>query len=162
ALSPQAGKPPAIVVPAAPAALPVGEPPPEPGASTHLAAMSEAEARALPPRRSLALPILLAFAVLITIGGALYLTRRADLPPARAPPPPPPRGRRPPRDGRRGAPGGWRGSRRGPRSPPPPPAPPPRPARRATPVTRSRAMPRSRPRPPTRPALARSPPSTRA
>jgi serine/threonine-protein kinase len=83
ALSPQAGKPPTIAAPAAPAALPVGEPPPDPGASTHLAAMSEAEARALPPRRSLALPILLAFAVLVTVGGALYLTRRADLPPAR-------------------------------------------------------------------------------
>jgi serine/threonine-protein kinase len=83
ALSPHAGKPPTIAAPAAPAALPVGEPPPAPGASTHLAAMSEAEARALPPRRSLALPILLAFAVLITIGGALYLTRRADLAPAR-------------------------------------------------------------------------------
>lgn len=83
ALSPQAGKPPTIAAPAAPAALPVGEPPPEPGASTHLAAMSEAEARALPPRRSLALPILLAFAVLVTIGGALTLTRRADVPAAR-------------------------------------------------------------------------------
>jgi serine/threonine-protein kinase len=83
ALSPQAGKPPTIAAPAAPAALPVGEPPPEPGVSTHLAAMSESEARALPPRRSLALPLLLAFAVLVTIGGALYLTRRADVPPAR-------------------------------------------------------------------------------
>jgi serine/threonine-protein kinase len=83
ALSPQAGKPPTIAAPAAPAVLPVGEPPPAPGASTHLAAMSEAEARALPPRRSLALPLVLAFAVLVTIGGALYLTRRADLPPAR-------------------------------------------------------------------------------
>ena len=83
ALSPQAGKPQTIGAPPAPAALPVGEPPPHPGASTHLAPMSEAEARALPPRRSLVLPILLAFAVLIAIGGALYLTRRADLPPAR-------------------------------------------------------------------------------
>jgi serine/threonine-protein kinase len=83
ALSPQPGRPPAIVAPAAPAALPVGEPPPDPAVSTHLAAMSRDEARALPPRRSLALPILLALAVLIAIGGALWLTRRADLAPAR-------------------------------------------------------------------------------
>ena len=94
ALSAQPGPPPTAAAPAAPAALPVGEPPPAPGASTHLAAMSEDEARALPPRRSLALPLLLAFAVLVTVGGALWLTRRADLPPARrdaAPPRPTPR-----------------------------------------------------------------------
>jgi hypothetical protein len=83
ALSPQPGKPPAIAAPAAPAALPIGEPPPDPAVSTHLAAMAEDEALALPARRSLALPILLAFAVLVTIGGALYFTQRANLPPAR-------------------------------------------------------------------------------
>jgi len=79
ALSAQPGPPTTV---AAPAALPVGEPPPAPGASTHLAAMSEDEARALPPRRGLALPLLLALAVLVAIGGALWLTRRAALPPA--------------------------------------------------------------------------------
>jgi eukaryotic-like serine/threonine-protein kinase len=79
ALSMRPDKPPAV---AAPAALPVGEPPRDPAVSTHLAAMSEDEALALPPRRSLALPIILAFAVLVTVGGALYFTRRANLPPA--------------------------------------------------------------------------------
>jgi hypothetical protein len=86
ALSPQAGAgaPPSPVIPAAaPAALPVGEPPPGAGASTHLAAMSDHEVRALPPRKSLVLPILLGLAVLLAVGGALVLTRRPDLTPAR-------------------------------------------------------------------------------
>jgi eukaryotic-like serine/threonine-protein kinase len=79
ALSPQAGKPPTHAAPIAPAALPAGEPPPVPGASTHLAAMSDEELEAL-PRRSLALPIILGVAVLVAIGGAILITRRAELP----------------------------------------------------------------------------------
>lgn len=82
ALSPQPGRPPPGA-PAAPAALPVGEPPPDPAVSTHLAAMSDEELEALPPRRNLALAILLAAAVLIAVGGAVYLTRHPAAPPAR-------------------------------------------------------------------------------
>jgi predicted Ser/Thr protein kinase len=56
-----------------PAALPTGEPPPDPGASTHLAAATGDEVLV---RRSLALPILLGLIVLLGIGGAIvYLTR---------------------------------------------------------------------------------------
>ena len=76
ALSPQAGAgPPPPVVPAAAPALP-GEPSPDAGPATHLAPMSDHEIRALPPRRSLVLPILLGLAVLLAVGGALVLTRR--------------------------------------------------------------------------------------
>jgi serine/threonine-protein kinase len=76
ALSPQAGRgPPPPVVPAAAPALP-GEPLPGAGPATHLAPMSDHEIRALPPRRSLVLPILLGLAVLLAVGGALVLTRR--------------------------------------------------------------------------------------
>lgn len=80
ALSPSAGKPPTLAAPVAPAALPAGEPPPPAGASTHLAAMSDAELEAL-PRRSVVLPLILGLAVLATIAGALYVGRRAAPPP---------------------------------------------------------------------------------
>ncbi|HET7499468.1 MAG TPA: serine/threonine-protein kinase, partial [Kofleriaceae bacterium] len=82
ALSPQAGppRPQTQHAPIAPAALPSGEPPPDPAVSTHLAAMSDDELDELPRRRSLVLPILLALAVLVMVGGIyLMLTRRSDL-----------------------------------------------------------------------------------
>jgi serine/threonine-protein kinase len=84
ALSPQAGKPPPPPpdAGAAPAALPAGEPPPDPHVSTHLAAMSDEELEQLPRRRSLIVPILLGLAVLATVGGAIYLTRREPAPAA--------------------------------------------------------------------------------
>jgi hypothetical protein len=84
ALSPHAGAPPPVhpEAPAAPAALPVGEPPPDPGASTHLAAMSSEELGRLPRRRSLRVPVVLGLAVLGFVLGAIYLTRRAGAPPA--------------------------------------------------------------------------------
>jgi serine/threonine protein kinase len=84
ALSPQAGKPPPSPpdAGAAPAALPAGEPPPDPHVSTHLAAMSDEELEQLPRRRSLIVPILLGLAVLATVGGAIYLTRREPGPAA--------------------------------------------------------------------------------
>ena len=81
ALSPNAGKPGTEVSPAASPAPPMGEPPPDPKVSTHLAAMSDDELEQLPRRRSLALPILLGLAVLAIVAGGIYLTRRANTPP---------------------------------------------------------------------------------
>jgi serine/threonine protein kinase len=81
ALSPNAGMPPRGPTssgPIAPAAVPSGEPPPDPTASTHLAAMSDDELDRL-PRRSLALPVLLGIAVLAMVAG-IYLMRRSPAP----------------------------------------------------------------------------------
>jgi protein kinase-like protein len=79
ALAPQLGlgKAPTMIAPVAPAALPTTEPPPDPQASTHLAAVTEDEARAAPPRKSLALPIVLALLVLAVVGGGVVFVRRA-------------------------------------------------------------------------------------
>ena len=69
-VTPLAGMTPAGVAQAAP---PSGEAPPQPGESTHLAANTDDSLR---PRRSLVIPILLAFVVLAAVGiGALVMTR---------------------------------------------------------------------------------------
>ena len=69
-VTPIAGMTPAGVAQAAP---PSGESPPQPGESTHLAANTDDSIR---PRRSLAIPILLAFVVLAAVGiGAFMMTR---------------------------------------------------------------------------------------
>jgi eukaryotic-like serine/threonine-protein kinase len=84
ALGPQIGKlpvkPPTRVGPVAPAALPTTEPPPDPQASTHLAAFTEDERAGLPPRRSLALPVLLGVLVLALAGGGVALLRHPGEP----------------------------------------------------------------------------------
>ena len=70
--APPIGKADTMVAPVAPAALPTTEPPPDPTVSTHLAAATD---DALPPRRSLAVPILLGLVVLALVGGAISLLR---------------------------------------------------------------------------------------
>jgi hypothetical protein len=84
ALAPQNGKAPpklpAMIRPVAPAAMPTGEPPPDSQASTHLAAFTEDERDQLPPRRSLALPILLGLLVLALVGGGVALLRHPGEP----------------------------------------------------------------------------------
>ena len=59
---------------AAIAPVPQGEPPPEPGASTHLPAAGD-ERLSVPPRRRLGVPLLLALLVLLGLGGGLLLLR---------------------------------------------------------------------------------------
>ncbi|HEU4730320.1 MAG TPA: serine/threonine-protein kinase [Kofleriaceae bacterium] len=85
ALAPAIGKAPTLLAPAAPAALPASDPttdpPPDPQASTHLAAVTADELR--PPRRSLALPIVLGLVVLALVGGWIYRMGGASEPPRR-------------------------------------------------------------------------------
>jgi hypothetical protein len=75
-VTPVAGMTPAGV---AEAALPSGEVPPQPGESTHLAADTDDSIR---PRRSLAIPILLAFVVLGAVGIGVFLLNRTSAPAA--------------------------------------------------------------------------------
>jgi len=82
ALAPQLGKAPTMLAPVAPAALPVAEPPPDPQASTHLAANTD-DGRDRPSRRSLALPLLLALLVLALLGSGVVFLRHAGDPPAK-------------------------------------------------------------------------------
>lgn len=79
ALAPQLGlgKAPTMIAPVAPAALPTTEPPPDPQASTHLTALTDDGDLDVPPRRSLALPIVLALLVLAMVGGGVLFVRRA-------------------------------------------------------------------------------------
>ena len=67
-----------LPAPAASAALPTNDPPAA-GGSTHLAAATGDELDR-PPRRSLALPMLLALIVLLAIGGIVYTTRSSTTP----------------------------------------------------------------------------------
>lgn len=69
----------AAIAPAVPAALPTGDPPDDPGASTHLEALSDDELDG-PPRRSLALPVLLGALVLALVGGGIAFVRQAGAP----------------------------------------------------------------------------------
>jgi serine/threonine-protein kinase len=85
ALAVPAGTPPTQSAPAAPAALPVSEPPPDPQVSTHLAAATDDDLEP-PRRRSLAVPIVLGLIVLGLAGGGVSLIRgpmRDPRPPAR-------------------------------------------------------------------------------
>jgi hypothetical protein len=76
ALAVPAGRPPTQLAPVAPAALPTDEPAPDPSVSTHLAAITDDELE-LPPRKSLAVPILLGLVMLAIVGGGVALMRRA-------------------------------------------------------------------------------------
>ncbi|HEX2690446.1 MAG TPA: serine/threonine-protein kinase [Kofleriaceae bacterium] len=82
ALAPKLGKAPTMIAPVVPAALPTTEPPPDPQASTHLAAVTEQERADLdrPPRRGLTAPIVLGLLVLALAGGILFLLRHAGEP----------------------------------------------------------------------------------
>jgi eukaryotic-like serine/threonine-protein kinase len=80
ALAPQLGKAPTMIAPIAPAALPTTEPPPDPQASTHLAALGDDDRLDRPPRRSLVLPIVLGLLVLAVVGGGVVFVRRAGEP----------------------------------------------------------------------------------
>lgn len=71
------GKTPTAAVPGAPALVPTTEPSPDPHVSTHLAADHDLD---VPPRRSFALPLLLAVAVLAIVGGGIALLRPAGAP----------------------------------------------------------------------------------
>ncbi|HSS01653.1 MAG TPA: protein kinase, partial [Kofleriaceae bacterium] len=79
ALAPPIGKASTLIAPIAPAAVPTGDAPPQPGASTHLPAMSDDELDA-PPRRSLALPLVLGALVLALVGGGIWYTGRGAAP----------------------------------------------------------------------------------
>jgi hypothetical protein len=76
ALAVPAGRPPTQLAPVAPAARPTDEPAPDPSASTHLAAVTDDELE-LPPRQSMAVPILLGLVMLAIVGGGVALMRRA-------------------------------------------------------------------------------------
>jgi len=80
ALAPQLGKAPTMIAPIAPAALPTTEPPPDPQASTHLAALGDDDRLDVPPRRSLVLPIVLGLLVLAMVGGGVVFVGRAGEP----------------------------------------------------------------------------------
>lgn len=80
ALAPQLGKLPTMIAPIAPAALPTTEPPPDPHASTHLPAATKDDDLDPPPRRSLALPIVLGLLVFAVVGGGIFFLRHAGEP----------------------------------------------------------------------------------
>jgi serine/threonine-protein kinase len=83
ALAPQLGQAPTMIAPIAGAALPTTERPPDPQASTHLAAVTEDDDLDVPPRKGLALPIALGLFVLALAFGGIFFVRRAGEPPAR-------------------------------------------------------------------------------
>jgi len=77
------GKAPTMIAPVAPAALPTSEPPPDPQASTHLAAATDEDARDRPARRSLLWPIVFGLLVFALVLGGMTFLRPADEPPAK-------------------------------------------------------------------------------
>src|SRR5262249_29570591 len=75
ALAPPPGKASTVAAPIAPAAVRPPEPPPGRAGSTHLAGMTDDDL-GVPPRRSLALPLLLGAVGLLLVGGGLAFQSR--------------------------------------------------------------------------------------